>query len=476
MKIKLILLSVVIVCMFQDVIYAQKHNQTVDFQILYTNDNHGWMDSSNNCAGAAGMYYKWKKYDGYKPDDDKFLVVSGGDLMTGPASSVLFRGRSMVEVLNKMGFDAAVVGNHEFDFTVDTLKERTREMNFPLLAADILNAADSSRVSFAKPFQIFNVAGLKVAIIGLASSDTPTSAAPVYVKNFIFINHIDALNSCIGEVENLKPDVIILAVHQGLPEVTDLLAFAKKHNIQIILNGHYHNKYIAYYEDVLFVQAGCYMRSYIDIKLSFNKLTKQLTVNEVSLRDNNPGKLNKSVKAVSDKWSNLSDKYYSEIVSYASEEILSSDPRFCRAISTIWLKKFPECQISFNNMGGMRQNLSPGTVSLKSIIGVMPFDNKIVKFSIRGDSLIKAVSNASKTLVYSGMSTSDGIDFYLNNGEKIISDKCYKIVTSDYIYSVIEEFKNLESVENTGIPYNVPVVEYLKSNTSKDIPINTLIK
>ena len=99
---------------------AQKY---IDFKILYTNDNHGWIDSSQNYGGAADMYTHWKKNDHYKPKKDKFLVLSGGDLYTGPALSSWFHGNSTLEVLNAMKFDA-VVGNPPYQEIIAELNSK----------------------------------------------------------------------------------------------------------------------------------------------------------------------------------------------------------------------------------------------------------------------------------------------------------------------------------------------------------------
>ena len=73
------------------------------------------------------MISVWQDDLGYAPGGT-FLVLSGGDMWTGPAISTWFQGQSMVEVMNAMDYDAAAVGNHEFDFGLEALRKRVSEM------------------------------------------------------------------------------------------------------------------------------------------------------------------------------------------------------------------------------------------------------------------------------------------------------------------------------------------------------------
>jgi len=132
--------------------------------VFYTNDEHGWMEPFDDLAGgASGMLGRWKEVEGYD-GKDSFLVLSGGDMWTGPAISSWFKGESMVNVMNAMGYDAAAIGNHEFDFTVEVLTNNMSKMNFPLLSANIKEKNSGNIPSFAKPYLITK-SGLNLIII-----------------------------------------------------------------------------------------------------------------------------------------------------------------------------------------------------------------------------------------------------------------------------------------------------------------------
>jgi 2',3'-cyclic-nucleotide 2'-phosphodiesterase (5'-nucleotidase family) len=110
--------------------------------ILYTNDEHGWLvaqkaKDGSSVGGAAEMLGRWRQQEGYTPDGP-FLVLSGGDMWTGPAISSWFNGDAAAEVLNLMGYQAAAVGNHEFDFGLDVLRRHAKDAKFPFLSANLV--------------------------------------------------------------------------------------------------------------------------------------------------------------------------------------------------------------------------------------------------------------------------------------------------------------------------------------------------
>ena len=185
--------------------YNPDDNQSLDslvnFTIFYTNDEHGWFEEVNEWNGAAGLMGLWKNVEGYDGSDN-YLILSGGDMWTGAAASTWFEGESMVEVMNAMEYDAAAIGNHEFDFKVDVLNQRLSEMNFPLLAANIREKATGNIPSFAQPYIIKDIDGVQVGIIGLASTTTPYSTFPTNVVDYEFTDYADAINTYAPQVKS----------------------------------------------------------------------------------------------------------------------------------------------------------------------------------------------------------------------------------------------------------------------------------
>ena len=108
------------------------------------------------------------------------LFLAAGDVIQGNNWTNLSRGRASIELLNLMGLDALVVGNHEFDFGLEVLKERISEARFPVLGANV-EGFDSLR-----PYVIKEVGGVRVAILGIVTDDTPVATHPKNVAGLTF--------------------------------------------------------------------------------------------------------------------------------------------------------------------------------------------------------------------------------------------------------------------------------------------------
>ena len=118
---------------------VQTRREAIALTVLYTNDEHGWMAPTERSGGAAGMLQRWRDDEGFT-EDGPFLIVSGGDLWTGPALGTWFDGESMVDVMNTMGYHAATLGNHEFDFGREGLRLRADQAEFAFLGANVIDA------------------------------------------------------------------------------------------------------------------------------------------------------------------------------------------------------------------------------------------------------------------------------------------------------------------------------------------------
>jgi 2',3'-cyclic-nucleotide 2'-phosphodiesterase / 3'-nucleotidase len=125
-------------------------------------------------------------------------------------------GEPMMRVMNHLGFDAMVLGNHEFNFGLKNLEKARREAHFPWLSANTRVASGTSMRPFA-PYFIKEVGGVKVAIIGVTTPAIPNWEKPENYAGLTFTSPVDAVRKTYDEVRRLHaPAVIIAAVHAGL--------------------------------------------------------------------------------------------------------------------------------------------------------------------------------------------------------------------------------------------------------------------
>src|SRR4051812_1936844 len=110
--------------------------------LLFTTDEHGWLlplkddVAKVDRGGIINLFDDLTKKEGWPQKD--MVLLSAGDMWTGPYESTVLEGAPMVAAMSRMGYGAAAVGNHEFDFGTRTIAERAKAATFPLLAANLV--------------------------------------------------------------------------------------------------------------------------------------------------------------------------------------------------------------------------------------------------------------------------------------------------------------------------------------------------
>jgi 5'-nucleotidase/UDP-sugar diphosphatase len=235
------------------------------------------MEPADEYGGAAGMSGLWKSREGYD-GSDPYLLLSGGDMWTGPAISTWFEGEPMAAVMKQMGYDAAALGNHEFDFTEDVLKVRLEEMDFPILAANFKEKATGNVPAFIKPYVVKTINDTKVGIIGLASLSTPFTGFPDYVADYEFTDYAEAVDTYAPVMQNEGADIILIIGHICLNEMEALVPTAKKYSIPFIGGGHCHQSVLQLTDGIVLAQTNGELREYIKVQLGFDKTNKRVKI------------------------------------------------------------------------------------------------------------------------------------------------------------------------------------------------------
>jgi len=440
--------------------------------IFYTNDEHGWMEPFDDLAGgASGMLGRWKAEEGYD-DSDAFLVLSGGDMWTGPALSSWFNGESMVEIMNAMGYDAAALGNHEFDFTVSTLNDNLDKMKFPILSANIVEKGSGNVPSFAKPYEMIKSGDIDIGVIGLSSLSTYYSAFPEYVEDFEFTSYDDAIDTYAPILQDLGAKIILIIGHICEQEMIDLVPIAKKYNISAIGGGHCHQIVTRQIDGIALMQAAAYMAAYARVELEYFPETKEVKIlgNEFIINENEYSE--QSLETIIDNWRSKSDSELALKIGYCAEKIEKESVEMGNMVADSWFFTFPEADVSITNSGGIRQDVLQGDITVETIVGLLPFENTIYELDLTGAELL----DCSRNYLIGGMTTVNGNN--LSDGTPIHNDSTYKVLTTDYLYSIssnrMSEYD--PDPQYTSINYRQPLIDWLKSlNTSLENPLENYL-
>jgi len=179
-----------------------------------------------------------------RSQSERSLHIDTGDVFQGAPIFNLFQGEPEMLALSYMGVDVSVLGNHEFDSGEANVADKIKRFTtFPLLAANYLiepvgGATEPPLRGLVYPYQIFNLKGLRVGVIGLANTSTMNSLYEA--GNSMGINPLEAAETAQFYIDMLRPqvDVIVIASHLGLTSDEELIPCIA--GADLVLGGHHH--------------------------------------------------------------------------------------------------------------------------------------------------------------------------------------------------------------------------------------------
>lgn len=237
--------------------------------ILHSNDTHSQVEPLEegkhdaHCGGYArrmGFIAQQRKID------PNLLLLDGGDFCQGTPYFNFYHGCVEVEAMNYMKYDAVTLGNHEFDYGVDTLAAMLKKAKFDIVCANY-DVTNSPLEDIVKPYTIIRRANLRIGIFGIGVEPTGL----ITEKNFYPLRYLDPVTTAQGMADMLKHkkkcDAVICISHQGTHpgqngKMSDIELAKATRNIDIIIGAHSHkivkNLYIENQDgdSVLLAQVG----------------------------------------------------------------------------------------------------------------------------------------------------------------------------------------------------------------------------
>jgi 5'-nucleotidase/UDP-sugar diphosphatase len=442
--------------------------------ILYTNDEHGWMEPTEESGGAAGMAGLWRDQEGYVPDGP-YLVLSGGDTWTGPAISTWFDGEPMIEVMNRMGYDAAAVGNHEFDFGLDILRERTAQAEFPFLAANLRDRETGAMADVALPYVVQEVSGVQVGLIGLTTLSAPQTTRPDNVAGFEFADYEEALREVVPQARADGAELLVTVGHICLREMRDLVPAAAELGITIIGGGHCHEQVSQVVDGIALIESGSNLAGYVRVDLEFDTGTDTVVSVKTAYRPNAGGLPAAEISELVARWREETDEALNYPIGYLEKPLGQNSDALFNLVTDAWLAAYPAADVALTNRGGFRQDLPAGEVTLAAVVGVLPFDNVLIDVTVTGAELIDNIRCCGP--VMAGMTAVDG--YRLANGTEIDPAGTYHVLINDFMYAGGDgyTFGELDpEAYNTAIDWRQPVIDWISAlGTTAEDPLDTYV-
>jgi len=251
---KIFILFVISIISIVTPVFAQQTKQLV---IYHTNDTHSCIMPLNSnltdtlLAGRAGFLRRISFVNRERAANPDMLLFDSGDFSQGSSYYTLYKGDVEVGLMNMMHYDAATIGNHEFDFGVENMARLFKMAKFPIVCANY-DFTGTALEGLVKPYVILERNGLKIGVFGLS----PILEGLVFAGNFGGVKYEDPVSSAQKVTNYLKNeakcDVVICLSHLGWSEkgVDDQTLISKTRDIDLILGGHSHT----YFKELRYVK------------------------------------------------------------------------------------------------------------------------------------------------------------------------------------------------------------------------------
>ncbi|RDL50093.1 Trifunctional nucleotide phosphoesterase protein YfkN [Ensifer sp. M14] len=408
-----------------------------ELNILHINDLHSRIESinkfdstcsteeegKNECFGGVARLKSLIDQKRQDLSGKNVLLLNAGDNFQGSLFFTTYKGLAEAEFLNLMKFDAMTVGNHEFDESEDGLVGFLEKVEFPVVTANVLPSYKSKIGDRIKPSIVLEVGGQKVGIVGAVANDTPELSSPG--PDILIGDDVATTTAAVEELKKQGVDKIIALTHVGYPR--DLAAIAKIPDVDVVVGGHSHSllsntdekaegPYPTMVDNpggykVPVVQAGSYSKYLGDLVVTFDdKGVVKAAKGDPILVDSSI-KPDQSVLTRVAELAKPIEELRSKIIGKTEAPIDGSRDN-CRAkecemgslVADAMLDrvKGQGVTIAITNGGGLRASIDAGDVSMGEAITVLPFQNTVATFQLKGADIKEALENGLSKLEEAG--------------------------------------------------------------------------
>lgn len=345
------------------------------------------------------------------------LLIDCGDTIQGTPLEAVYQGKGgpglehdpMMLAMNAIGYDAMVVGNHEFNFGLKNLARAREDAHFPWISSNIIAAPDAAVRPFA-PYFIKTIAGVKIAVIGVTTPMIPTWEAEEHYLGYRFESGVDAVKRTVAELRAREhPDVVIVAAHAGLDgdrrENMVREIATEVPGIDAVVFGHSHQQLPGLQiGDVLLMQPKNWGISLgrMDFVLEPKETSGWKIVSKSSrlipVTRDTPA--DAKILEIARPYHELAERYLSTAV---AEAPVSLDSRLARVEDSALIDAIQQVQlyyskadVSFASSFNSRVNVPQGPVTIRQIAALYLYENQL--YAVEGDGKLvrDALENSAR--------------------------------------------------------------------------------
>lgn len=400
-----------------------------DITIIYTNDVHSYIDNivkdaDGNVAGDGLRFSKIAAIvNDLRADGENVILVDAGDEIQGDIYGAMDEGETIIKLMKATGYQLATPGNHDFDYGVLHFLKLVETAGFPYVTCNF-HSTKTKEIIFSDSY-VFDIAGKKVAFVGVSTPSTITSSTPVYFQdeNGEFIYTFDGLGdpndlytSVQNAIDNVKDeaDYVIGLGHLGvgLGETNNgwdsASVIGHVSGLSAFIDGHSHTTMEGDVvkdkdgNDVILTQTGNYLNAVGKMTIAEDGTITTQLINDYDREE-------ESVAKMEQNWIDEINTKMSEKIGELGETLNVNNPdddnqRLIRARemnigdftsdSVYWFfneRIGIDCDVAIENGGGIRGSIEAGDVTYQSAKSVMPFGNMICLISATGQQILDAI-------------------------------------------------------------------------------------
>ena len=395
--------------------------------ILFTNDVHCGVDDEIGYVGLARIKAA------LEAANKTVILVDCGDAVQGDVIGTLSKGEAIIELMNDVGYDVAVIGNHDFDYGMEQFNKNISLAKYQYVCCNFLNDKGEAVL---KPYTIIEAVGKKIAFIGIDTPESFTKSTPVYFQdaegNFIFSfceenegkDLYDKVQETVDAVRAEGADYVIALAHLGVDYQsspwTASEVIENTTGIDAVLDGHSHTDFKVEYDkdfvsvknkdgnEVIHSSTGTKLHNVgmltltpaedkINASVKLIDASAMAFMDEVGVlaEDNGMGDVVKAALAKNEELVNT-------VVAHTDVDLVIKDPvtgeRIVRSQETNLgdlcadaYRAMGGTEIAFVNGGGVRDVIPAGDITYGQIIKVHPFGNALCTVEATGQEILDAL-------------------------------------------------------------------------------------
>ncbi|MCR4911007.1 MAG: 5'-nucleotidase C-terminal domain-containing protein [Bacilli bacterium] len=446
---------------------APIEDKNASVRIYYINDTHGSFVRTDNEAGMAYIgQYIMSSVANDMANGKYSIVLSGGDMFQGGFESNETYGDIMIDAMNIIGFDAMVLGNHEFDWGEECIPNFASKLNCPIISSNVFFADSGERPNYISPYVILERGDVKIGIIGAARENMGSSITGSISDKFRFPSPNSYIKSFSNELrKTYNCDLIIAAFHDegfedtsGSPvkysDLTEVDAETGRKYVDAMFFAHDHKTKSGELNDVPYLEAGSNGK-YLGIMefdlhsdgygYTASPKTRLYMHAPTYCTEENP-----EIAALADKYESVygdPDEIVYTFKNYYSSDSFTSV--VCQAM--LWYVNNHQSEFDYtpvyfasHNTGGIRTNIQKGVFTKRDLIKAFPFDNALTIQTCNSTN----IENMKNSSYYATAQTND----FAYDGNGLV-----KAVSIVYI----SEYRYASYYQQSYIKYNVTAKEAL---------------